>query len=92
MESIIKYLNCGRVRNRNSTPTVDFLVNNYVDINTKVISFLEKYPLQIVKQMDFKDFCIATEIIGNKQHLTLEGLTKIKIIKDGMNKKRLSYS
>jgi hypothetical protein len=92
MESIIKYLNCGRVRNRKLTPTVDFLVNSYIDIDTKIISFLEKYPLQSVKQMDFKDFCEAAKIIGKKEHLTLKGMDKIKIIKKGMNKQRLSYT
>jgi len=92
MKSIIKYLNCGRLKNRNSEPAVDFLVNRYTDIKTKVISFLEQYPLQSVKQKDFKDFCKAAEIIGNKEHLTLKGMEKIKIIKAGMNKKRLSYS
>ena len=91
MKSIVKYTNCGRVRDRNSTPAVDFLVNRYIDIDTKIIPFLEKYPLQIVKQMDFKDFCLAAKIIGNKEHLTLIGINKIKTIKDGMNRKRLSY-
>lgn len=41
--------------------------------------------------MDFKDFVKAAEIIGNKEHLTLKGMVKIKIIKEGMNKKRLTY-
>lgn len=88
MESIIKYLDCGRVRNRNSTPTVDFLVNRYTDIDTKIISFLDKYPLQSVKQKDFKDFCKATDLTGSKEHLTVKGMEKIKNIKNGMNTKR----
>ncbi len=91
MKSIIEYLHCGRVRDRYSTPTVDFIVNNYHDINTTIISFLERYPLQSVKQKDFKDFCLAAKLIGNKEHLTLEGIEKIQMIKKGMNKKRLSY-
>jgi len=88
MESVITYLNCGRIRNRNSTPTVDFIVNNISDINSKIISFLEKYPLQSVKQMDFIDFCKAADIIRNKKHLTVEGINEIKFIKNGMNTKR----
>ena len=92
MQSIIKYFDCGRVRDRKSTPTIDFLVNSHLDITSKIITFLEKYPLQTVKQKDFKDFCLAAKIIGNKEHLTVQGLAKIKSIKDGMNKKRLSYS
>lgn len=56
MKTIIKYLNCGRRRNRSFTPAVDFLVNRSTDIDKKVISFLDKYPLHSVKQKDFKDF------------------------------------
>lgn len=92
MNSLIKYLKCGRVRDRYSTPTVDFIVNSHNDITTKIIAFLEKYPLQTVKKLDFKDFCKAALIIANKEHLTLNGLVKIKNIKGGMNKKRLSYT
>jgi len=91
MKSLIKYLNCGRIRDRNFTPTVDFIVNRYIDINSKIIPFLERYPLQSVKQKDYKDFCKAAEIIASKQHLTQDGLEKIKVIKNGMNKKTLNY-
>jgi len=84
MQSFVKYLNCGRVRDRKSTPAVDFLVNRYTDIDTKVISFLNKYPLQSVKQKD----CKAATLIGNLEHLTVEGVKEIKHIKNGMNRKR----
>jgi len=91
MESIIKYLDCGRISDRYKTPTVDFRVNQYNDIQIKVIPFLEKYPLQSVKQKDFKDFCKAANLIANRQHLTLGGIEEIKIIKNEMNKKRVNY-
>ena len=92
METIIKYLKCGRVSKRGSLPAVDFLVNRYTDIDTKVISFLDKYPLQSVKQKDYIDFCKPAKLIGNKEPLTVQGIEKIKMIKQGMNKKRLSYT
>lgn len=92
MQTIVKYLNCGRVRDRYSTPAVDFIVNSHKDITTNIITLLEKYPLQTVKQLDYKDFCKAAEIIRKKEHLTLDGMVKIKTIKEGMNTKRLSYS
>lgn len=41
MESLIKYLDAGRVRDRNYTPTLDFLVNNYNDINS---ALRQNYP------------------------------------------------
>ena len=86
VESIIKYLGCGRVRNRSYSP--DFLLTHFNDIETKVISFLQKYPLQSVKQKDFKDFSEAAILISKKEHLTTKGVEYIKNIKNGMNKKR----
>lgn len=91
MNSLIGYLNCGRIRDRKSTPAVDFIVNSYDDITNKVIIFLKKYPLQTVKKIEFKDFCLAADMIGKKEHLTVKDLNSLIAIKDGMNKKRLSY-
>lgn len=88
MESIIKYLNCGRVRDRKSIPAVDYLVNRYTDIHNKIIPFLIKYPLNSVKQKDFKDFCLVANLMGKLEHLSVEGVKKIKKIKEGMNSKR----
>lgn len=90
MENIIKYIDCGIIANRSSSPAVDFLVARFSDIEGKIIPFLEKYLLQSVKQKDFKDFCKAAVLIGNKKHLMKEGLDEIKILKKGMNKGRLS--
>jgi hypothetical protein len=59
MESLIRYLNCGQVLKRSSQSAVDFKVGRFVDITSKVIpkleAFLQKYPLQSVKQKDFLD-------------------------------------
>lgn len=92
MESLTKYLNCVRIKYKNSSLAVDFIVNKYTDINTKVISFLYRYPMQSVKKMDFKILCKVAKIISNREHLTLKGMDEIKIIKAGMYKGRLSYS
>lgn len=90
MESIIKYLDCGQVVKRSSTAVVEhlFKVGRFDNIANKVIPFLQKYPLQSVKQKDYQDWVEASILIGNKEHLTAKGLEKINIIKDGMNKKR----
>lgn len=41
------------------------------------------------KQKDFLDFKRAIENINHGEHLTLDGLEKIKKIKSGMNKNRI---
>jgi hypothetical protein len=87
MESIIKYLDCGRILKRNATPAVDFKVGDFNDIITKIIPFLQKHPLQSVKQLNYQDWVKASSLIANKEHLTAKGLEEIKMIKNNMNKK-----
>jgi hypothetical protein len=41
-----------------------------------------------VKVKDFDDWCQVAELMKEKQHLNLEGLNRIKIIKSGMNRGR----
>jgi hypothetical protein len=88
MESLIKYLDYGQVVRKSSMTVVNFKVGKFDNITTKVIPFLQKYPLQSVKQKDYQDWVEASILIGNKEHLTSKGLEKINIIKNGMNKKR----
>lgn len=87
MESIVKYLDCGKVFKRSSQSAVDFKVMKFEEIIGKVIPFLQKYSLQSVKQENFLDWVKASNLIENKEDLTAEGLEKIYIIKNGMNKK-----
>jgi hypothetical protein len=88
MKSIIKYLDCGQVLKRNATSVVDFKVGKFDDITNKIIPFLQKYPLQSVKQKNYKDWVEASILISNKEHLNPLGLEKINLIKSGMNKKK----
>lgn len=57
MESIVKYLGCGKVYNRNSTPALgeapDFRVYNLDTVSSKIIPFFLEHKLQSVKSLDF---------------------------------------
>ena len=80
---LVKFLNCGNVyKNREA---FNFNVSKFIDIYEKIIPFFKKYPLQGVKALDFDDWCKAAEIIKKKEHLTPEGLERIRKIKAGMN-------
>jgi hypothetical protein len=50
--------------------------------------FFVKYPLQGNKSLDFQSFLEVVKLVQSKDHLTLEGLNKIRTIKTGMNKNR----
>ena len=83
MKSIINYLDCGVIYEYSQI--VIFKVSKFSDINDKIVPFFNKYPIIGVKYKDFLDFCKVKELMKHKEHLTLNGLEKIKEIKSGMN-------
>ena len=88
MRSLINYFHCGQVSLVRTW--VDFRVTKFKDIDEIIITFFQKYPIQGVKALDFADWCQVAELINEKKHLTMDGLEKIKKIKDGMNTGRNS--
>lgn len=72
--SFVDYLGCGRVVHPLSYNHVEYVVSNLTDINEKIIPFVQKYPILGSKSLDFEDFCKASLIIQNKEHLTAEGI------------------
>jgi hypothetical protein len=89
MKSLISFFDCGRYASRSNKDYGDFLVTTISDINDKIIPFFQKYEIKGGKVNDFADFSKAAEIIKTKGHLTSEGLNKLLVLKDGMNRKRL---
>ena len=87
MENLVKYLQVGKLIFRNNHPLVVYLVVKISDLE-KIILFLNKYPLQGVKRLEFEDLEKAATIVKAKGHLTLKGLEDIKQIRDRMNAKR----
>jgi hypothetical protein len=88
MESLVKYLGCGKIYKKSSVPVVDFEVKKLSDITDKIIPFFKKYPLQGVKKQNFEDFCKVASLIKSGAHLTKSGLDEIRKIKSGMNTQR----
>ena len=83
MERLVSYLDCGFISERSDI--VDFQVTNFTDITDKIIPFFEKYPIIGVKLDNYNDFCEVAKLVRNKEHLTVEGLEKIRLIKSNMN-------
>lgn len=88
MNGLVNYFNCGYVIKKSKIDGVDFKVGQFEDISLKIIPFLEKYPLQSVKKLNFEDWVKASKIIMNKEHKTLEGLNTIQTLKGNMNRNR----
>lgn len=98
MEKIVDYLDCGQISIRPSRVAwegaslggdiVDYRVTNVNDILSKIIPFFKNHPIIGVKSKNFEDFCLVANLIKNKEHLTVEGINKIKLIKSRMNSLR----
>ena len=87
LERLAKYLECGVIRKAGSRETAEWVVTKSDYIKLKLIPFLTKYTLSGVKLLDFERFKKAQFLIEEKMHLTLEGITLIKAIKDAMYKR-----
>ena len=90
MKSFIKYLKCGIV-NKNKDVCI-FRVTKLDDIINKIIPLFQQHPILGVKALDLSNWCIVAEMMKKREHLTQEGLDKIKQIKSGMNRGRKSWS
>lgn len=85
---IVSYLGCGTIQEDKTRNIVILQCRKFSDIENIILPFLEKYPLQGSKILDYIDFSKVVKLISNKSHLTLEGLSLIKEIKLGMNRGR----
>ena len=88
LEKVRETLNCGNIyylnyeRYKKWRPHYKYKVSNIKDISTKVIPFFQKYPLQAKKKHSFTLFKKVAKLILQKQHLTIDGIEKIKSLKE----------
>lgn len=87
LHEIRKVIDCGTIyrleyaRYAKWRPHVKLKVSNFADISQKVIPFFKRYPLQAKKRLQFERFCYVAELIKGKQHLTLEGIERIRALR-----------
>lgn len=89
LEDLTNYLNSGQVYYSASQDRADLMVSKLADLEL-IMEFFKQNTLQGSKAKDLADFCKLVELVKNKEHFTAEGLEKIRVIKAGMNKGRLS--
>lgn len=87
LQQIKDVLGCGKIYHLNYQrydkwrPHVKYKVSNLSDIAGKVIPFFQRYPLQAKKIWQFEKFCTVATMMARKEHLTSEGVAKIKWIR-----------
>lgn len=87
--AIKDYFGCGvvKVDNKN-TDGLKYQLSSFIDINRVLIPFLEKHPLLTSKYLNYLSFKKAIEMVLNREHLTAQGIERLKTIAQEMNTKR----
>lgn len=75
-------------RGKNGGNVYQYRVRNIETIKNLIIPIFSNFPLKTMKNLDFQDFKLVAELIEKKEHLTPEGIEKIRKIKEGMNRGR----
>jgi len=88
IKNILNTLKCGYINNKHSMNAILLVISKLNDIYNKIIPLFNQYKIEGIKYLDFQDFCQAAELVSRKEHLTKEGLEKIRLIKSKMNKSR----
>jgi hypothetical protein len=64
-----------------------YVVRSFHDLTTTIIPFFQKNELKTAKQNDFLKFCEVIELMKEKEHTTSEGVAKIRLILNQMNRR-----
>ena len=86
-----KFFGCGVVR-RNHGARMCYRVRNVKHLRERIIPFFEKYPLKSKKRLDYYKFRQVLTLMERGEHLTPEGIEKIRTIAAAMNTGRERYS
>lgn len=88
LTAIKEYFNCGYCYLRKKEFVMDLKITKFFDINDKIIPFFINNPILGVKSLDFKDWCLVSEIVKKREYKLEESVIKIKEIQRGMNRGR----
>ena len=82
-----QFFGCGVVR-RNHAERMAYRVRNADHLRERVLPFFEKHPLKSKKRLDFLKFRKVLLLMERGEHLTPEGIQRIRAIASQMNNGR----
>ncbi len=82
-----QFFGCGVVRT-NHAERMAYRVRSVEHLRERIIPFFEKHPLKSKKQIEFLKFRKVLLLMERNEHLTLEGIEKIRAIASEMNTRR----
>ena len=94
LDYLKKRLQCGYIKANSKTDQTDrslaFVVRNYDDLKNKVLPFLK--DKLVIKRRDFEKFRKVIGLVGQKKHLTKEGVSQIIDLAYAMNTGRRKFT
>lgn len=89
LRSFVSFFGCGLFNYHGKDKKAGvFIVRKFTDISDKILPFFEEHNIKGVKKEDFEDWSKVVKLIKSKDHLTEDGVEKIRKIKLGMNAQR----
>lgn len=89
LDRCLEFFGVGTVRDNNKkTGMMIYRVRDRQQLKDVIFPHFDQYPLQGNKNQEYLDFKKAWDQMDRGEHLTLEGLAKLRIIKEGMNRGR----
>jgi hypothetical protein len=88
LHALKQFFGCGVVRS-NHGDRLCWRVRKLEHLRERVIPFFERHPLKTLKRQDFISFRQVVHLMGTGQHLTTEGVQRIRRIVERMNTGRL---
>ena len=88
LQALKAYFGCGVVR-RNNGDRMAYRVRGHEHLLKNIVPFFEKHLLKSRKRVDFIKFREIVNLMSRGDHLTREGVEKIRAIAEEMNRKGL---
>lgn len=88
LHALKAYFDCGVVR-KNHEDRMAYRVRGHEHLAKNIIPFFEKHLLKTRKRVDFIKFREVVNLMNRGEHLTSEGVEKIRKIANEMNRKAL---
>jgi len=84
LHALKTFFGCGVVRRHGAT-TCCYRVRHHTHLQTHIVPFFEKHPLRTKKRLDFIQFRRVLLWMDRGDHLTPEGLARIRNVQGRMN-------
>ncbi len=95
LEDLVRFFGCGRVYanaryDNHREHMFRYVVRPLGDLRDVIVPFFREHPLRTSKRDNFEKFATIIELMGERRHLSVEGMAEIARIQETMNRRKPS--